>query len=92
MSKVSHKHAVMLQYRACTGLMLAASDQYRPGTGNLFFPQDRLVDDLERQSQGWTAGNQGPSPCLIALKADIKALCEDLVRNTQVKYVPQRFF
>ena len=33
-SDTSHKHVVMCQYRACTGPMLAASDQYRPGTGN----------------------------------------------------------
>ena len=30
----SHKNAVMFQYRACTGPMLPASDQYRLGTGN----------------------------------------------------------
>ena len=30
----SHKHAIMGQYRANTGPMLPASDQYRPGTGN----------------------------------------------------------
>ena len=29
-----HKHAVMCQYRACTGPMLPASDQHRPSTGN----------------------------------------------------------
>jgi len=32
----------MCQYRACTGLILPASDKYRPGTGkltgNVFFP------------------------------------------------------
>ena len=30
----SRKHAVMCQYRACTGPMLSGSDQYRFGTGN----------------------------------------------------------
>ena len=29
-----HKYAIMCQYWACTGPMLAASDQYRPGMGN----------------------------------------------------------
>ena len=31
--QVPCKHAISCQYRACTGPMLAALDQYRPGTG-----------------------------------------------------------
>ena len=31
---IPHKHAIMCQYWACTGPMLTASDQFRPGTGN----------------------------------------------------------
>ena len=31
--RVPCKHAISCQYRACTGPMLAASAQYRPGTG-----------------------------------------------------------
>ena len=31
-----HRHAIMGQYRVCTGPMLPASAQYSPGTGNLW--------------------------------------------------------
>jgi len=33
-NELPHKHAIICQYRACTGPMLATSDQYKPGNGN----------------------------------------------------------
>jgi len=50
------KHVCISQYRASTGPMLAASDQYWPGTGPLWHVYGEVTNVITRVTTTWKTG------------------------------------